>query len=92
MVMLKLVDEYKDTGYRIVPISSQTVNYIEDNLGDLFLHMNNGQIHAISEAEADKIIVIIRSEDEVSDECPYYEPLVIDNTDDDEEPQDILKN
>ena len=92
MVMLKLVDEYKDTGYRIVPISSQTVNYIEDNLGDLFLHMNNGQIHAISEAEVDKIIAIIRSEDEESDECPYYEPLVIDNTDDDEEPQDILKN
>lgn len=92
MVMLKLVDEYKDTGYRIVPISSQTVNYIEDNLGDLFLHMNNGQIHAISEAEVDKIIAIIRSEDEESDECPYYEPLAIDNTDDDEEPQDILKN
>ena len=90
MQMLKLVDEYKETGYRIVPISVQTVNYIEDNLGDLFLHMNNGQIHAISEAEVDKIIDIIHGENDISDECPYYEP--IDNADDEEEPQDILKN
>ena len=47
MRMLKLKDEYIDTGFRIVPISMYTINYLEKNLGDFFLHMKDGQIHAI---------------------------------------------
>lgn len=62
MRMVKLIDEYEDTGFRIVPISMYTINYLEKNLGDFFLHMKDGQIHAISEKECNDIVAIINEE------------------------------
>lgn len=63
MTILQLTDEYKETGYRAVCISVDTVSYLENNLGDFFLHMKDGQIHAISEDEYNMIWSILGEED-----------------------------
>ena len=78
MRMLKLVDEYKDTGFRIVPISMYTIDYIEKNLGDYFLHMKDERIHAISERECNDIVAIINEE---AGEYPDERFIAIDNVD-----------
>ena len=79
MRMMKLVDEYKDTGFRIVPISMYTIDYIEKNLGDYFLHMKDERIHAISERECNDIVAIINEE---AGEYPDERFIAIDNDDD----------
>lgn len=52
---IKIEDEYEEVGFRIIKITEDTVHFIEKNLGDYFIHMTDGTIHAISEREC-KII------------------------------------